>query len=77
MKKSRFSDGQIMEVLKQRMPGSQGPRPMSRAWRELGHVLQVACQVRRHGSFHDVAHEGARGRESASEVDVSGGKAQG
>jgi len=37
----------------------------------------MAGQVRRHGCFHDVAHERTRRREPPIEEDVPRGKAQG
>lgn len=73
MKKSRFTDGQIIAILKQAEAGNAGAGAMSGAWHQLGHLLQVAFEVRRHGGVHGLAHEGAGGREPAPEEDVCRG----
>src|SRR5690606_10795799 len=43
---------------------------MPRTRHQLGHVLQVAQQIRRHGCVDDVPAQGAAGREPAAEEDV-------
>ncbi len=75
MKTSRFTDSQIIGVLKQAdWRPSSGFVP--RARHQLGHVLQVAKQVRRHGRLDGVPAQGAAGREPAPEEDVCRGAAQ-
>src|SRR5690606_36121394 len=66
----RQSDHRDLEASRVRHAGAGA---MPRAWDQLCHVLQVAIEVRRHGGFHGFAHEGAGGRESASEEDVCRG----
>lgn len=50
---------------------------MSRPGHQLGDVLQVAFEVRRHGRVADGAHEGAGGRKRTVAQDVRRGEAQG
>ena len=69
MKTSRYSDSQILAILKQAEAGTPVPA-MPGTRHEQRDILQVACQVRRDGCLTDEAHEGAGGRESAPEEDV-------
>ena len=58
MKRSKFSDSQIIDAVKRVESGIGVPD----ICRELGVrevVLQMAGQVRWHGRIHDVAHERA------------------
>ena len=66
MKRSRFTDSQIMAVLKQAEAGT----PVPDLCREHGDVLQVPGQVRRHGRVADGQDEGARRREPPLEENV-------
>lgn len=54
MKKSRFTDSQVMEVLKRVEAGLAVPGNRH----QLGDVLQMAGQVRRAGLLDDQPHEG-------------------
>ena len=76
MKKSRFTDSQIIAVLKQAEAGTPVPELCRGHGNQLGYVLQMAQQVRRHGGIHGRAHEGAGGGEPAAEEDVRRGPAQ-
>ena len=60
MKTSRYSDSQILSILKQ----AAGGVPVSALCREHGmsserYLLQVAGQIRRHGCLAHGAYEGA------------------
>ena len=61
MKTSKYSDGQILAILKEAEAGT--PVPHSR--HEQRHVLQVARQIRRHGCIADGAVEEAVCRSTA------------
>ena len=65
MKKSRFTDSQIMEALKRADAGFKVPG--------IGYqqcvVLPLARQIWRNGRLDDVADEGAGRRESATSED--------
>ena len=76
MKTSRFSDSQIIAILKQAEAGSPVP-DCAASTDQLGHVLQMAEQVRRHGCLPDGPAEGARGGEPAAQEDVCRRAAQG
>lgn len=80
MKKSRFTEAQIMAVLRQAEGGLAVPA-VPRARDQQRDVLQVARPVWRHGCVHDEPDEGAGGREPAAEAHVrrpehAGGSAQ-
>ena len=70
MKRSKFSDSQIVDAVKRVEAGIGVPD----ICRELGistaTILQMADQVRRHGCINDVAHERARRRKPTPEEDV-------
>jgi hypothetical protein len=70
MKKSRFTEAQIMGVLRQAEGGMPVPGAVPRAWDQQRDVLQVAVQVWRHGCVHDEPDEGPGGREPAAEAHV-------
>ncbi len=67
MKKSRFTDSQIIAILKQAESGTPVPELCREQRHLLRHVLQVALKIRRHGHLDDVPDEGARRREPAPE----------
>src|SRR5690606_305475 len=54
-----------------------GAAIVPRTRHERGDVLQMACEVRRHGRLDDGEAEGAGRREPAAEEDVRRGAAQG
>ncbi len=54
MKKSRYTDGQIIFILKQ----AESRTPVPELCPEQRDLLQVACKIRRHGRFIDCTHEG-------------------
>ena len=56
MKKSRFTDSQILEALKRAEACGAGAMPGT--GHQFGNVLQMALEVRRDGRVDDVAHEG-------------------
>ena len=55
MRKSRFTDSQIMAILKQAGGWPIGSRTLPRAWHQQRNLLQVALQVWWHGHIHDEA----------------------
>jgi hypothetical protein len=55
MKKSRFTDSQIIDALKRAEAGLTVPG----AGYQFSYLLQVACQVRWHGCLAYIADEGA------------------
>lgn len=77
MKKSRFTDSQIIEAIKRVEAGLAVPELCPGSRHQLGHVLQMAFQVRRHGRIADGAHEGAGGPERPAAQDVRRREAQG
>jgi len=68
MKKSRYSDSQILRILKQAEAGT----PVPRAWHEQCQFLQMAGQIWRHGRVIDGADERAGSGECATEEDLCG-----
>jgi putative transposase len=62
-KKSRFTDSQIIAILKQTEAGTPVPELCREHGISSAHLLQVAIEVWRHGSFHGLAHEGVGGRD--------------
>lgn len=44
MRKSKFSESQILEIRKRRREWHRGPRAAPQAWRESRHIRQVAEQ---------------------------------
>ena len=52
MKQSRFTDSQIIAILKQADAVTPVPE-VCRAWHQLCHLLQMALQIRRHGCISD------------------------
>lgn len=56
MRKSKFTDSQIMAMLKQNENGiavADLCRPLPRAWPKPSAVLQMALKVWRHGYLND------------------------
>lgn len=49
MKKSRYTEEQIIGFLKQAESGAAGPGYLPPGWIQHGHILQMAGQVRWHG----------------------------
>lgn len=76
MKKSRFTNSQIIEPLKRAEAGLAVPE-LSRTGHQFSDVLHVACQVRRHGCLVDGAHKRAGSQECALAQNVRRRKAQG
>jgi putative transposase len=58
MKKSKFTDSQIMAALKRVEGGAGGTGAVPGDWQQLGDVSQMAGQVWRHGHLHDGPDEG-------------------
>jgi putative transposase len=77
MKKSRFTDTQIMDALKRVKSGLAVPAPCRESGISTADVLHVALEVRRPGRFTDRADEGAGGRERPAAQDVHRGEDQG
>ena len=73
MKTSRFSDSQILAILKQAEGGLPVPELRREHRHERRYVLQVASQIWRHGRLLNEAHEGTRGREPPAKEDVRRG----
>ena len=71
MKRSKFSDSQIIDAVKRVESGIGVPD----ICRELGvssaTFYKWRAKYRRHGCVHDVSHERARRRKPAPEEDVS------
>ncbi len=70
MKKSRFSDSQIMALFKQAEAGVLVPETVPRTWDEQCGVLQMAQQIRRYGCIDDIPAQRTGRREPAAEKDV-------
>ena len=69
MKRARFSEEQIIAILKEAEAGGEGHGAVPAA-RDLGRdFLHLAQQVRRAGDLRDAPAAPARGRESTAEVD--------
>lgn len=65
MKKSRFSESQIISTLKQAESGTPVPELCREHGMSSG-ILQVAQQIWRHGRLHDYPYEGTRRGEPAT-----------
>jgi hypothetical protein len=61
MKKGRFTEEQIIGVLKQHEAGRKVPELAARDRRERGDDLHLEVKVRRHGSQRGAAAEGLGG----------------
>lgn len=59
MKKSGFTEAQIMGVLRQAESGLPVPELCREAWDQQRDVLQMAREVWRHGCIHGEPDEGA------------------
>ena len=70
MKRSRFSEAQIIGILKEHQAGMSAPDLCRKHGISDATFLQLATQVRRHGSGRREAAEGARGREREAEEDA-------
>lgn len=53
MKKSGFTDAQIIAVLRHAEGGGSDPGPLPGARDQHRHILRLALEVRRHGYLHD------------------------
>ena len=70
MKRSRFSEEQIIAILRESGGGGEDGRCMPQARRQRGDLLQMEGQVRRPGRVRRPPAEGARGRERQAEEAV-------
>jgi hypothetical protein len=71
MKQSRFTNSQILSILKQ-VEGGTGARIMPRARHQLGDLLQMAFEIQRHGRVVDGATQGTGRLEPPAQKDVCG-----
>ena len=76
MKRSKFTDSQIMDAIKRAEAGLSVPEICRDLGHQLGHLLQMAGPVWGHGHLHDGTHEGTGGREQPSQENVCRGTAQ-
>ena len=67
MKPSRFTEEQIIGILREQEAGAIDGRRVPQARDQQRHVLQMEGQVRRPGSVGRQAAEGAGGRERQAE----------
>ena len=72
MRKSKFSETQIVGILKDAESGVPVDSLLRKVRREPGHVLQVAEQIRRRVGVGREAAAGARSRERQAQTDVCG-----
>ena len=70
MRKSGFTEGQIVEILKQGEAGGTDRPDPAPAQHQQSDVLPVAGEVRRRVRRRAEAVEGARGREFQAEADI-------
>lgn len=70
MKKSKFSESKIFQVLKEAESGVPVPGAVPQIWLQHREFLQLAVEVRRHAGVGHEAAERTRGREPAAEKDV-------
>ena len=67
MKPKRFTEEQIIGILKQAQAGMKDRRSLPDTWHQRCYLLQLAYQVWWHGSLRRQASEGARGGERQAE----------
>ena len=75
MKRSRFTEEQIIGILREQEAGQKTRRGLPQARDQRRHVLQVEGEVRRSGGVGGQAAEGAEGRERQAEEAAGGGDA--
>ena len=69
MKRSKFTDEQILAIVKRRRGRPEGRRSVPHARHHRADVLPLEGEVRRDGAQRDAAAEAARGREPPAEAD--------
>ena len=67
MKRSRFSEEQIIGILKEHQAGAERGRALPEARRQRADMLRMALEVWRHGGVGCGAAEGARRGERQAE----------
>ena len=72
MKKSKFSEEQIVRILKEVEAGAKGHGDLPQVQDLRADLLQLEAEVRRHGGVATASAEGARARVLAAEEDVCG-----
>src|SRR5215469_5266708 len=72
MPKGRFSEKQIINVLKEHQGGHSGCRVVPQARDPRRDVLHLALEIRRHGGIRCPQAEGARGWKPQTEEAVGG-----
>ena len=66
MKRSRYTEEQIIGILKEHQAGLSAQESVPQAWDQRRHVLQVAGQIWRHGRLGRKEAEGSGRGKPAS-----------